>query len=34
MHDEAEAIEDTVVADVFCPPREDWIARSDDDQRR
>ncbi|MGH7561538.1 MAG: cupin domain-containing protein [Gemmatimonadales bacterium] len=25
----AEALEDTVVLDVFCPPRADWIARDD-----
>ncbi len=30
----AEAIEDTVVADVFCPPRQDWLDRSDTYLRR
>jgi len=30
----AEALEATVVADTFSPPREDWIARTDDYLRR
>jgi len=30
----AEAIEDTVLADAFSPPREDWLARTDDYLRR
>ncbi len=30
----AEALEDTVVADVFCPIRQDWLERSDDYLRR
>lgn len=25
----AEALEDTLVLDVFCPPRADWIAKDD-----
>lgn len=25
----AEALEDTVDLDIFCPPREDWIRRTD-----
>ena len=30
----AEALEDTLVLDVFSPPREDWINRTDDYLRR
>ena len=30
----AEALEDTVVADSFSPPREDWLQRTDDYLRR
>ena len=30
----AEALESTVVLDVFSPPREDWIQKSDDYLRR
>ena len=30
----AEALEDTLVADAFCPPRQDWLDRTDDYLRR
>ena len=30
----AEALDETVVLDVFCPPREDWLAKTDDYLRR
>lgn len=30
----AEALEDTLDIDVFSPPREDWLARTDDYLRR
>jgi hypothetical protein len=30
----AEALEDTRVLDVFSPPREDWINRTDEYLRR
>jgi quercetin dioxygenase-like cupin family protein len=30
----AEAMADTIVADVFCPPRQDWLDRTDDYLRR
>jgi quercetin dioxygenase-like cupin family protein len=30
----AEALEATVVADTFCPPRQDWIDKTDDYLRR
>ena len=31
---QAEALEDTVDLDVFCPPRADWIAKTDAYLRR
>ena len=30
----AEALEDTLDVDVFCPPRQDWIDKTDDYLRR
>jgi quercetin dioxygenase-like cupin family protein len=30
----AEALEDTILLDVFSPPREDWIQKTDDYLRR
>ena len=30
----AEALEDTVDLDIFCPPREDWIRRTDEYLRK
>lgn len=30
----AEALEDTLILDVFSPPREDWIKKTDDYLRR
>ena len=30
----AEALDDTIVLDVFSPPREDWLNRTDDYLRR
>ena len=30
----AEAVEDTLDVDVFCPPRQDWIDRTDDYLRK
>jgi hypothetical protein len=30
----AEALEDTVDLDIFTPPREDWIAKTDEYLRR
>jgi len=34
MPHKAEAMEDTVDLDVFCPPREDWINKTDQYLRR
>lgn len=30
----AEAVEDTLDVDVFCPPRQDWLDKTDDYLRR
>ena len=30
----AEALEDTLDVDVFCPPREDWLNKTDDYLRK
>ena len=30
----AEAVEDTLDVDVFCPPRADWLAKTDDYLRK
>jgi quercetin dioxygenase-like cupin family protein len=30
----AEALEDTLDVDVFCPPRQDWLDKTDDYLRR
>ena len=30
----AEALEDTLDVDIFCPPREDWLNKTDDYLRR
>jgi quercetin dioxygenase-like cupin family protein len=30
----AEALEDSVDADIFCPPRQDWLDKTDDYLRR
>ena len=30
----AEAVEDTLDVDVFCPPRQDWLDKTDDYLRK
>ena len=34
VHHKAEALEDTLDVDVFSPPRQDWLDKSDDYLRR
>ena len=34
VHHKAEALEDTLDVDVFSPPREDWLNKTDDYLRR
>jgi quercetin dioxygenase-like cupin family protein len=31
---QARALEDTLDLDIFCPPRQDWLAKTDDYLRR
>jgi hypothetical protein len=32
--EQSRALEDTLDLDVFCPPRQDWLAKTDDYLRK